>query len=128
MNGDFIQAPWTGEQVDALNRFQRAGDVHEFTCRHDHGGLDRTLYATRDGWRCPHCSYQQDWAHQAMLKHPSMESRAVLPCDVLLPPATIVRKGCELATLMAALKHRSTWAPSENRFDDPIKPEDWQTY
>jgi hypothetical protein len=61
-----IIAPWTAEQVDALNRFQHAGTVHEFTCPGHEGGGDRTLVATRDGWICCHCDYRQNWAHAFM--------------------------------------------------------------
>lgn len=35
----------------------------------------------------------------------------VLPCDVHLPPATIIRKGCTLTTLMAGIKARETEWP-----------------
>jgi hypothetical protein len=130
MGDGFIRAPWTGEQVDALNRFQRLGYVHEFTCVEPHGGLDRTLYATVNGWRCPHCGYQQDWAHAGMLDLKPLEKMITIPCDVLLPPATIIRKGCELSVLMAAFKTRADLAPSLNRFDDPgvPKPEHWTDY
>lgn len=30
-----------------------------------------------------------------------------LPCDVMLPPATIIRKGCETSMLIRALKRRA---------------------
>lgn len=46
---DRIMAPWTDEQVEALNRFQTAGFVHEFTCPHDHGEQTRVLVAHREG-------------------------------------------------------------------------------
>ena len=65
-----ITAPWTSEQVDALNRFQRSMMFHPFTCGTTHGNADRTLFATRNGWRCPHCDYQQDWAHAFMFEPP----------------------------------------------------------
>ncbi len=61
-----IVAPWSKPQVDALNRFQRLGFVHEFTCANDHPGV-RTLIATPNGWVCPNCSYTQNWAHEGML-------------------------------------------------------------
>jgi hypothetical protein len=61
-----LKAPWTAEQVDALNRFQRLYYVHEFTCVGHAGGGDRTLVATRNGWICCHCDYKQDWAHSFM--------------------------------------------------------------
>jgi hypothetical protein len=64
---DKIAAPWTPDQVDALNRFQRAGlRVHPFTCVTSHGGADRALVATHNGWICPHCGYLQDWALAGM--------------------------------------------------------------
>jgi hypothetical protein len=65
---DLLQAPWTPQQVDALNYFQRRGDVHEYTCPNDHGDADRTLFATKDGWRCPHCDYRQNWAHPMLME------------------------------------------------------------
>jgi hypothetical protein len=119
MSGDyeFIRAPWSSEQVDALNRFQRRGDVHEFTCPEDHGGSDRTLIATKEGWLCPHCAYRQDWAHPAMIAAAEYVTR--LPCDVMLPPATIIRKGCDYATLFVGLKAREGIEPELCRFDDP---------
>jgi hypothetical protein len=67
---DKITAPWTPDQVDRLNRFQRLGHVHEFTCPYAHDGADRTLVATKAGWICPHCDYRQDWAHAMMLEVP----------------------------------------------------------
>lgn len=72
-----IMAPWTDDQVAALNRFQAAGFVHEFTCPTDHGQHSRVLVAHRDGWRCPSCNYAQDWAHAAMLERP-MDTLAAL--------------------------------------------------
>jgi hypothetical protein len=62
-----IKAPWNAEQVDNLNRFQRCGFLHSFTCPGHEGGGDRTLFATRKGWICPHCGYTQDWAHEIMV-------------------------------------------------------------
>jgi hypothetical protein len=64
------KAPWTAEQVDALNRWQRAGWVHPFTCTGHEGGGDRDLVATRRGWICCHCDYTQDWAHAFMCDEP----------------------------------------------------------
>jgi ribosomal protein S27AE len=64
-----IVAPWTDEQVAALNRFQTCGFVHEFTCGNDHAG-GRVLVAHRDGWQCPSCNYTQNWAHRLMLEKP----------------------------------------------------------
>ncbi|WP_340667950.1 hypothetical protein [Bradyrhizobium ottawaense] len=69
---DPIKPPWTPEQVDALNRFQRLGVFHPFTCPDPHDGADRALVATRDGWVCCHCDYRQDWAHSSMLDAPRL--------------------------------------------------------
>lgn len=58
-------APWTAEQVEALNEFQRLGYMHEFTCPNNHQS-DRVLVAHPHGWQCPSCDYVQDWAHDFM--------------------------------------------------------------
>lgn len=88
-----IEAPWTDEQVAALNRFQKLDHVHPFTCPHIHtlpcpctenrvpdnncyrclgaGKVmaDRALTATPAGWVCLYCSYTQRWAHAVMLEN-----------------------------------------------------------
>jgi hypothetical protein len=74
-----IMAPFTGEQVSALNQWQRDPRVHPFTCARDRmdemhrayadalGHHDSgILRATREGWLCPVCGYRQDWAHRFM--------------------------------------------------------------
>jgi len=63
-----IEAPFTPDQVEALNRWQTSGPVHPFTCgnREEHG--NDVLIATADGWRCPSCDYTQPWAHDFMLR------------------------------------------------------------
>lgn len=66
-----ISAPWTDEQVLALNTFQVSGLMHPFTCgyREDHYVVDTgTLVATHLGFVCPYrpCEYTQDWAHEWM--------------------------------------------------------------
>ena len=65
---DKIHAPWTPEQVAALNRFQQYGGMHPFTCGRDHHGTNVVLMARPDGWHCsdPACGYRQDWAHAFM--------------------------------------------------------------
>jgi len=50
-----VEAPWTDEQVENLNRWQHAGHVHEFTCPNDHPA-SRVLIARKDGWHCPAAS------------------------------------------------------------------------
>lgn len=58
-----LRAPWTSEQVDALNRFQSESGMHPFTCP-----KGQTLAASHGGWYCidPDCDYTQDWAHLFM--------------------------------------------------------------
>jgi hypothetical protein len=65
---DQIHAPWTPEQVAALNRFQAEGGMHPFTCGNDHATGALHLVAHEDGWHCwlPDCDYRQDWAHRFM--------------------------------------------------------------
>jgi hypothetical protein len=65
---DQIRAPWTPEQVAALNRFQAEGGMHPFTCGNTHATPDLHLVAHEDGWHCwlPDCDYRQDWAHRFM--------------------------------------------------------------
>ena len=81
-----IRAPWTPEQVAALNAFQRRGGMHPFTCGGDHAPGSPSLVAYSDGWRCPQpygeaCDYRQDWAH-AFMAHPA----AVSAVPVAVPP------------------------------------------
>jgi len=61
-----ITAPWTDEQVAALNRWQGNDAVHPFTCPNSHQG--RELTATAKGWVCKGCGYKQNWAHDFMAK------------------------------------------------------------
>lgn len=64
-----LKAPWTDEQVAALNRYQAGRWMHPFTC----GGHNcrSNLLATNAGWICPNCNnYKQDWAHEFMTDPP----------------------------------------------------------
>lgn len=68
-----IRAPWTPEQVEALNAFQRYGGAHPLTCGGEHAPGSPALIAYTDGWRCPQpygesCDYRQDWAYACMLE------------------------------------------------------------
>jgi citrate lyase beta subunit len=67
MSDMIIEAPWTEDQVAALNAFQVSGVMHPFTCENDHE-LHQTLIAERDGWHCPdpECSFTQNWALSVM--------------------------------------------------------------
>jgi hypothetical protein len=68
-----IKAPFSPEQVAALNRWQITGWVHPFTCanRNDGSHYDGGwLVATTRGWICPYCTHTQSWAHKHMLTPP----------------------------------------------------------
>lgn len=68
-----FRAPWTAEQVAALNRWQSTPHVHPFTCpnpHEDNDGDGRELTATPAGWVCLHCGYTQNWAHPFMFDDP----------------------------------------------------------
>jgi hypothetical protein len=61
---DKITAPFTDEQVRALNEYQHSGLFHEYTCGND--SRHRVLVASTEGWSCPDCTYTQNWAHASM--------------------------------------------------------------
>jgi hypothetical protein len=79
-----IVAPWTQDEITALNRWQNLGYVHPFTCPTNHLAA-RILEARKDGWHCPSCDYTQNWAHDFMLTRPenplerTAEQRHALP-------------------------------------------------
>jgi hypothetical protein len=76
-----LAAPWTADQVDNLNRYQRLAAYHPFTCgrRDEHPDDPGVLVATPEGWDCPAdgCDYRQGWAHPFMAAPPTpaMEAR-----------------------------------------------------
>lgn len=64
-----VFAPFTPEQVEALNAWQQLGYIHPFTCPSGCG----PLVAHQIGWRCPVCDNAQNWAHDFMAdqaRHP----------------------------------------------------------
>ena len=78
MDAKQIKAPFTAEQVKALNDFQH-GPWHPFTCgtvgchqtiklkNYDRPfEVSTTLIATEAGWICPNCDYTQNWAWDFM--------------------------------------------------------------
>lgn len=75
---DLTHAPWTDEEVDALNIWQASPNVHPFTCPNRGDGSHEEvegedlgqLLATEDGWVCLDCDYEQKWAHAFMLQLP----------------------------------------------------------
>jgi hypothetical protein len=75
-----IRAPWTPEQVAALNAYQQHGGMHPFTCAREHATPTLHLVAHEDGWHCwlPDCDYRQDWAH-AFMAEPRTTPAVVSP-------------------------------------------------
>ncbi len=70
---DQVKAPFTKEEAEKLNQYQKLGFLHEFTCPNKHP--DRTLIAKEgEGWHCPHCDYTQNWAHLFMLNIEEMKA------------------------------------------------------
>lgn len=59
-----IKAPFTPEQIDALNKYQNSGIFHPYTCGNEKCRQD--LIATENGWICPCCEYTQNWAHDIL--------------------------------------------------------------
>lgn len=57
------KAPWTQEQVDNINRYQKSGVFHEFTCPGD----SSSLIATKTGLICEWCDFEQNWVNDFML-------------------------------------------------------------
>lgn len=74
MSDAIITAPWSEDQVAALNAFQVSGVAHPFTCEGEHQ-QHQTLIAELDGWHCPDpdCSFTQDWALSVMADREMVE-------------------------------------------------------
>lgn len=72
-----IEAPFTQEQVDCINRFQQSSQFHPFTCCGDDipecqrssGENQGILIANTDGLICPCSKYKQDWVTEYMSKY-----------------------------------------------------------
>lgn len=66
---DYAHAPWTDDQVESLNAYQRSGAFHPFTGRNELApeGADDVLIATPEGWRSERDpEYRQTWAWRWM--------------------------------------------------------------
>lgn len=64
-----IKAPWSIEQVEFLNNWQKNPRFHPYTCVYrgdgNHNMYDGdlgSLLATENGWVCRDCDYTQLWA------------------------------------------------------------------
>lgn len=65
-----VEAPFTPEQVMALNRYQLHGIFHPFTCPRVEHDETIKLIAGEEGWSCASqtCDYTQDWTWSASLR------------------------------------------------------------
>lgn len=68
MGGDVTRlqkwhAPFTADQVAALNQWQTGLEFHPYTCGNCHPGPRNLIARIGAGWVCPTCDYTQDWAH-----------------------------------------------------------------
>lgn len=73
---DRINAPFTDQEVENLNKYQQSGLFHPFTCGGSDWGIEECerangtgeglLTATSGGWVCPCGKYKQDWAWDFM--------------------------------------------------------------
>lgn len=59
-----LRAPFTEDQVEAINAFQANRRNHPFTCGTE--GCREVLAAHVDGMKCPKCGYVQEWVHSFM--------------------------------------------------------------
>lgn len=73
-----ITAPFTDDQVEALNKYQTGTSFHPFTCcsyddckrgSQDDQGI---LIASNEGWVCPCGKWKQNWAWAFMLFAPNI--------------------------------------------------------
>lgn len=69
MDNQIIEAPWTDEQVTALNHYQQDGHGHPFTGKRYPDGTERILIATNLGWIAEEGGpVIQTWAWEFMAK------------------------------------------------------------
>lgn len=126
------KAPWTSNQIVALNRWQECDHVHPFTCpRHDNDDEVR-LVATEKGWRCSKfdCHYEQDWCHDFMLEGPPE-----LPVDLIriqqVLNLTKEKDGAydernRVVALVAAMAMKDGWTVCQTRTSIPGWDPEWE--
>lgn len=66
-----FEKKFTADEVLALDKYQRKGEMHPYTCPNRGDGDHRenavdlgALVPTVRGWICPYCDYTQNWAHE----------------------------------------------------------------
>lgn len=72
------------------------------------------------------CIWGFEQGYLAALSRPNVDEMR-LPCDVRLPPATLIGAGCSLSTLMLALDARREAGVVHFKDADTPVPEYWQT-
>lgn len=124
-----IRAPFTPEQVLALQAWQHGGGFHPFTCadRDDHPIVDGDkgiLIPTVNGWICPFCDYRQNWAHAFMCKpatndnpatHQITDTASMTDTNVTVSPASqesdaLAKANAEIARLKGIFEWIETQA------------------
>lgn len=68
-DSDKVHAPFTPDQVHALNEYQIDGYFHPFTCPNRKDHMPGILVATEAGWVCSTCEYTQDWCLEFMARY-----------------------------------------------------------
>lgn len=114
---------WSKEHVIELNKYQREGKFHPYTCgnnRTDENHLDGEglLVATIYGWICPFCDYKQGWAHntpiiEAKKEEPNKKMKAKpIPAKESGPSADALG-GYPSIERWEQVKGRSFWGRSD---------------
>ena len=111
-----IVAPWTPEQVDALNAYQASGRFHPYTCPH---GCGMMLTAKAEGWFCGNIACPQYEAPELSEEEASdlYDSQPVVQTWAHASSLTIAERPSILET-MAALKEIA--APHYDEIEDPV--------
>lgn len=69
LHAGHVHAPWTDEQVNSINRYQKIGIPHPLTCAAPGcTSTDCILVAKHDGMHCECGQWKQDWVHDFMTK------------------------------------------------------------
>lgn len=87
---------WLLDQLAGLNRIERTPT----------GMIDWKMEAER--------------ANRLLDSYERKYSVEQIPCDVMLPPATVIHRGCDLGTLMTGLKAREGYSPEDTSFHPEI--------
>jgi hypothetical protein len=114
-----VLAPWSADQVDSLNGFQRSGAFHPFTCPREHEREDDDrLLALAAGWKCCQegCGYTQEWAH-AFMADWSWQQDARVSRETVRPehPAACTVTRQQLIDALSAIELRPVLLPGRDK-------------